>query len=149
MLISTITSIGLYVGDKLAEKLIQDKFTQWTDKFKNPLKEQLTDIIYKTQIEFCSKYPELKRYERGEVPFWGSQILIDGLLEYKYYSKKDFSRILEKLKVNENIVIPTQDQLIVLLSIFISNTEKNERLKELEREIGYKERIFMIDYKID
>jgi len=148
MILTTAVSIGLYIGDKLAEKIIQDKFSKWMEKFSNPLKEKLSAIIEKTQNEFLVKYPKLKNYEKGQVPFWGSQIIIDKFLEYRYYGKEDFSEAFEKLKTNENIVLPTIEELKDIINIFVSIAEKDEKLKEIEREIGYKEEIYKISENV-
>jgi len=141
--ISWITSeISSYAFSKLLDKAFENK-----EEFETELYKTISTAL----IEFEHQNPILQ--EKGKFAFYDSQIIVDELLKFRLFGENGYSidekQIQAAIEKNPNIIKPTKEQLETFLRIFDETVNNNERLKKLEINENYKEKIFTIDNTIN
>lgn len=138
-------TIITYVSLKFVDQFIKEEGYGRVKKFFFPTIEyrnRLVKIIYETIEEYESK--ELMENASNKFPFYHSHILFDELNKYILFnnSQTDYSSVIELLKSNSNILIPSTSQLEVFYKIFTEKINKDKNLKKLFIEENYKTKIF-------
>lgn len=138
-------TIITYVSLKFVDQFIKEegygrlkKFFFPTIKYQN----RLVEIIYETVEE----YEKINRTETAsnKFPFYHSQILFDELNKYILFnnSQTDYNSVIELLKTNSNILIPSTSELETFYGIFTEKINNDNKLKKLFIEENYKTKIF-------
>ena len=138
-------TIITYVSLKFVDQFLSDEGYGRLKRFFFPTKSyqsKLVEIIYETIDEFETK----KQIESTHTKFhfYHSQILFDELNKYILFnnSQTDYSSVIELLKNNSNILIPSTRELEVFYGIFTEKINNDNKLKELFIEENYKTKIF-------
>lgn len=138
-------TIITYVSLKFVDQFIKEQGYGRLKKLFFPTKKyqnRLVRIIYETVEEFENK----KQIETAsnKFPFYHSQILFDELNKYILFnnSQTDYSSVIELLKKNSNMLIPSTSELEVFYGIFTEKINNDNKLKELFIEENYKTKIF-------
>jgi hypothetical protein len=142
-LIFIAKGIASFVLNKGLNKIIESFKDQ--DEFET----ELSSIISESIQTFERKYPI--KSQNGKFPFYDSQALLDILLKFRLFQEETFdgATIYAELDKNPNILRPTNEQISSFLEIFSNEINKHDKLKAFEIEKTYKERIFIIDEKLD
>ena len=140
-------NIVLYISKILIEQLIAEKGYGFLKKLFFPNKkysERLHQIIQKTIDEFEKKHPVQKL--GSKFPFHRSQIVFEQLIKYVLFKKNNDNgdKLLEEIKNNPNIIIPSKKEIISFYELFYKNINRDNKLKTLFVEENYQEKIFEI-----
>lgn len=145
-----IESIGLFVASNIASYAI-NKGLDNIFKDKRLFVKQLSIAINKTIIEYSEKYPKINNCNK--FIFYESQIIVDELLKYRFFSKDGYkfkeSDIINKLQRNHNILSPSKPEVSNFLQIFDKNIKADRFLLDLEIESFYKSEIFNLSSKVE
>ncbi|WP_394265678.1 NACHT domain-containing protein [Bergeyella zoohelcum] len=138
-------SVILYIGKILMEQLIAEKGYGFFKKifFQNKkYSKRLSKIIRKTIDEFEKRHPVQK--SGSKFPFYHSQIVFEQLMKYVLFKKnsENIDKLLEELKKNPNIIVPSKEEIISFYELFYKNINCDNELKALFIEENYKEKIF-------
>ena len=141
------------LSSSLINLVIQQEGYNWVQKLFFPRKkyqEQLAILINDTIKEYK---PSKKLYieDGNKFPFYDSQIFLEILSKHILFSGKheDIGTIIECLKENPNIIIPSENDLTNFYKIFIKNIQKDKKLEQLFVVENYKEKIFDINQIIE
>lgn len=135
-------------GLKLAGKAILSQAIK--DAAYHPIKRQffqrkysrrLNQLLNKTVDEYESKFPIPN--DGKKFPFYHSQAIFEELSKVVLFGESEIN-LLEAIKENVNIILPTQEQLETFYSIFITKVQTDEKLKSLFINEQYREEIFRI-----
>lgn len=109
---------------------------------KEEYKNVLIQLINNTIDEFEITNPI--ETSPNQFPFYHSQILFDELNKYILFnnSQTDYSSVIELLKTNSNILIPSTIELETFYGIFTEKINNDKKLKKLFIEENYKVKIF-------
>ena len=116
---------------------------------KEDLESRLLSITKQTIKLFKEEYPI---DDIGEnFPFYGSTAILEVMLKFRLFPTEDFDSqvIFKEIEKNPRIIKPTKEEISLFLSIFNHEVEKDDKLKQIEVDATFKERIFIIDKKID
>lgn len=116
---------------------------------KDDLEGRLLSITKQTIKLFEEKYPISDIGEN--FPFYDSIAILEAMLKFRLFPTEDFDSqvIFNEIKKNPLIIKPTSEEISVFVSIFNDEIGKDEKLKQIEIDATFKERIFIIDKKID
>lgn len=152
-----MVELSMVVIEQLSSSLInlviqQEGYNRVQKLFfpKKKYQEQLAIIINDTIKEY--KYSKkLYKGDGNKFPFYDSQIFLEILNKHILFSGKheDIGTIIEYLKENPNIIIPSEYELISFYELFINNVKKDKRLKQLFVLENYKDKIFEISQIIE
>lgn len=145
-------TIITYVSLKFVDQFIKEEGYGRLKKFFFPTKKyqnRLAKIIYETVEGFEKK--KLIETPSNKFPFYHSQILFDELNKYILFnnSQKDFGFVIELLKTNTNILIPSTSELEAFYGIFTEKINNDNKLKKLFIEENYKAKIFGLGESIN
>lgn len=145
-------TIIIYVSLKFIDQFIIEEGYGRLKKFFFPIKKyqnRLVKIIYETVEEFEKKNPT--ETASNKFPFYHSQILFDELNKYILFNnpQTDYGSVIELLKTNSNILIPTTNELEAFYGIFTEKINNDSRLKKLFIEENYKAKIFDLGENIN
>ncbi|MBE0392204.1 AVAST type 2 anti-phage system protein Avs2 [Flavobacterium sp. PL002] len=140
-----LSTILAYVSLKFIDQFIKEEGYGRVRKFFFPSKSyqnRLIKIISETIDEFKAK--NLIEITHPKFPFYHSKILFDELNKYILFnnSQTDYSSVIELLKNNSNILIPSTSELEMFYGIFKGKINNDNKLKELFIEENYKTKIF-------
>lgn len=143
----SITIIS-YVSLKFVDQLINEEGYGRLRKLFFPTKKyqnRLVEIIYETIAEFENEIQI--ETASTKFPFYHSQVLFDELNKYILFnnSRTDYSSVIELLKTNSNILIPSTSELDKFYKIFTEKIKNDNKLKKLFIEENYKSKIFDLD----
>jgi hypothetical protein len=138
-------TIITYVSLKFIDQFIKEEGYGRLKKLFFPstkYKNKLSQLIYESIDEYEKAYPIATNYNK--FPFYHSQILFDYLNKYILFknSDVDFDAIIETLKDNPNIIVPTEKELEVFYQIFTSKIKADKTLKTLFIDENFKSKIF-------
>lgn len=138
-------TIITYVSLKFVDQFIKEEGYGRLKKLFFPSKKyqnRLVKIIYEAVEEFEKKNPI--GTASNKFPFYHSQILFDELNKFILFnnSQTDYSSIIELLKTNSNILIPSTNELEAFYGIFTEKINNDNKLKKLFIEENYKTKIF-------
>lgn len=138
-------TILTYVSLKFVDQFIKEEGYGRLKKAFFPSKsyqKRLIQIIYETIDEFESKKPIENTPKK--FPFYHSQILFDELNMYILFKnlQPNYNYVIELLKTNSNIIIPSTIDLETFYEIFTLKIESDNKLKKLFIEENYKTKIF-------
>ncbi|SJZ46228.1 hypothetical protein [Sediminibacterium ginsengisoli] len=138
---SILGGLGLSVGELLAGKLADAGYKELTKKQISEYESALYDIIERTNKEFEKKCPV---EEKGGIPFYKSQTLLDVLLGFRLSNRFDEKYLGAAIKADDRIIAPTKEQLQLYFEIFDRQLESIPKIKALNITSNYKEEIFLI-----
>jgi hypothetical protein len=134
-----------YVAPKFLDQFLKEEGYGRIKKCFFPTKKyqnRLVKIIGETVVE----YEKINRLVTVSdmIPFYHSQILFDELNRYVLFNntQNDYCSIIEVLKNNSNILIPSISELEAFYGIFTDKINKDNNLKKLFIEENYKDKIF-------
>ena len=116
---------------------------------KDDLESRLLSITKQTIKLFEVKYPI---DNVGETfPFYGSSAILEAILKFRLFPTEDFEDqvIFDEIEKNPLIIRPTNEEISFFMSIFNDEVEKDDKLKQIEIDATFKERIFILEKKID
>ena len=145
-------TIITYVSLKFVDQFIKEEGYGRLKKLFFPAKKhqnRLVKIIYETVEEFEKKKPT--ETASNKFPFYHSQILFDELNKYILFnnSQTDYGSVIELLKTNSNILIPSTSELEIFYGIFTEKINNDSELKKLFIEENYKAKIFDLGKSIN
>ncbi len=127
-------TIITYVSLKFVDQFIKEEGYGRLKKLFFPTKNyqnRLVKIIYET----VEAFEKIKRIETAsnKFPFYHSQILFVELNKYILFnnSQTDYSSVIELLKTNSNILIPSTIELQAFYGIFTEKINNDNKLKEV------------------
>jgi hypothetical protein len=134
-----------YVSLKFIDQFIAEEGYDRLKKFFFPSKKyknRLIKLIYES-IEEYEKINPISS-ENNKFPFYHSQILFDYLNKFILFKNSDvnFDTIIETLKDNPNIIVPTAKELEVFYQTFASKIKADKTLKTLFINENFKSKIF-------
>jgi tetratricopeptide (TPR) repeat protein len=140
-----VKSIALFGYGKLLEKGYSKLFND-----ENDYKNRLQKVIDNSINEFADDHP-IEEVD-GKFPFYESQVFMDVLLKYRLFSENkdfDFQSIKSQIAKNDNILIPTQEEIEQFLKIFEKHIAVDEKLIQIYCLKNSDEEIFKIstDFK--
>jgi len=118
--------------------------------FKGNKKEfikKLTGIIDKTIVEYSENYSV--NYKGNEIPFYGSQAIIDELLKFSFFEELNNNRIIEALLENPNIIKPSTKELEDFIKIFYNKIKDCKELIGIEKKEKFIDKNFENYLKLD
>jgi hypothetical protein len=138
-------TIVTYVSLKFVDQFIKEEGYGRLKKLFFPSKKyqaRLIEIIYKAVEEFEKKRP--KQIVSNKVAFYHSQILFVELNNYILFDNQqtDYNAVVELLKTNSNILMPSTSELEEFYLIFTEKIKNDSELKNLFIEENYKNKIF-------
>lgn len=140
--ITIITYVSLRFLDQFLKEEGYGRIRKWIFPRKK-YSDQLISIIYETIDEHEKKYP----YETlgNKFPFYHSQILFEELNKYILFKTRySNDELISKLKKNNNIIIPTSEELTSFYDLFVDKISNDKKLKDLFINESYKSKIFDI-----
>ncbi len=145
--IAALTYIATKISDKFIDKTLEVGFDFSAEKIlpKKTFNERLRIVIQKTSDEFEKDQPKVSS---KMFSFANSELLFLHLIESRIYNNKDNPLTVSKFTVNQNIVLPEQNQLDKFFEIFIHNISMDDELRKLYVDEYYKEAIFEIKKNI-
>lgn len=144
----TISSIVVFVTKGIASFALSKGLNRLFDS-KEDLESRLLLITKQTIKLFEEKYPI---NDIGDIfPFYGSSAILEAMLKFRLFPTEDFDSqvIYNEIEKNSRIIKPTKEEISLFLSIFNDEVEKDTKLKQIEIDENYKERIFILEKKID
>ena len=141
----TISSCITLVSRNLINQFIAEKGYCWLKKIffrSNTYQNRLIEIIHETIEEFEAKKPTESTH--NHFPFYCSQILFDELNKHILFNNPhpDYNFIVELLKTNTNIIIPSISDLETFYELFTKKIHNDNKLKKLFVEENYKDKIY-------
>ena len=138
-------TIITYVSLKFVDQFITEEGYGRLKKLFFPTKKyqsRLVKIIYDTIEEFEKIKPQ--KNVSNKFPFYHSQILFDELNKYILFnnSQPNHSSVIELLKTNSNILIPSTSELEAFYGVFTEKINNDNKLKKIFIEENYKAKIF-------
>lgn len=138
-------TVATYVSLKFVDQFIKEEGYGRLKKFffpSNSYQKRLEKIIYETINDFEVKKPIKSTHSK--FPFYHSQILFDEVNKYILfnYTHSDYGGIVELLKTNSNILIPSITDLETFYEIFTLKINNDNKLKKLFVDENYKDKIF-------
>ncbi len=141
----------IFIAKGIASFALNKGLNTIVDSFKDrdEFENELSKVIWISIQTFEARFPI--ESQDGKFPFYDSQALLDVLLKFRLFQEEAFdgSTIYAELDNNPNILRPTNEQISNFLEIFSNEINKHNKLKAFEIEKTYKERIFIIDEKLD
>lgn len=128
----------------LTAELIKRKLLKGNKK---KFQKKLEGIIDKTFVEYSENYSV--NYKGSEIPFYGSQAIIDELLKFSFFEELNIDRINEALRKNSNIIQPSIEELNNFIRIFDKNIKDCEELKGIEKKEKFIDKNFENYSKLD
>ena len=116
---------------------------------KEDLEGRLLSITKQTIKLFEERYP-IEDAEKN-FPFYDSSAILEAMLKFRLFPTEDFDSqvIFNEIEKNPLIIKPTSEEISVFMSIFNDQVEMDDKLKQIEIDATFKERIFIIENKID
>ena len=140
------TTLITYISSKLIEQFLKEEGYGRIKKWIFPQKkyrEELISVIYDSIAEHEKHFPYDK--QGSKFPFYHSQILFEELNKHVLFSSQYSNKeIINKLRGNPNIIIPTTSELNSVYNTFTRKINENITLKKLFIDENYKMRIFDI-----
>lgn len=145
-------TIITYISLKFIDQFIKEEGYGRLKKFFFPTKSyqnRLVEIIYETIDEFESNNPD--KSTPTKFPFYHSQILFDELNKYILLNNSltNYYSVIELLKTNSKIIIPSTSELETFYEIFTTKIKSDNKLKKLFIEENYKTKIFDLCERIN
>jgi predicted metal-dependent hydrolase len=109
--------------------------------------KKLTGIIDKSIVEYSENYSV--NYKGSEIPFYGSQAIIDELLKFSFFEELNIDKINKALRKNSNIIQPSIEELNNFIRIFDKNIKDCEELKGIEKKEKFIDKNFENYLKLD
>ncbi|GGG05121.1 NTPase [Dokdonia pacifica] len=145
-------TIITYVSLKFVDQFIKEQGYGRLKKLFFPTKKyqnRLVKVIYETVEEYEKK--NTADIASDKFSFYHSQILFDELNKYILFnnSQIDYGSVIELLKTNSNILIPSTSELEAFYGIFTEKMSYDSKLKKLFIEENYKGKIFDLGESIN
>lgn len=141
-----IQEIAAKVAQSLITNLIKTSWKKLTSSDYTPYERELQKVILNSITEYQKSYPI---QETDKIPFYTSKVLFEELLKFRFTAVIDNDSLLQAIKNDTRIIIPTKEQLTLFFDIFNKEFSEASLLKELTIEHHYKEEIFRISKKMD
>ncbi len=145
MIVELLVVSTAYVAQKCFDQAIKEEIYSPIRLFffpKTKYKNLLALVLDETIFEF--KGQDTLLYNDGKIPFYQSQELFDSLIGHILGKQPLSIEVLENLKNNSLVLLPTQDQLEDFIALFVSKANGNKKLKKLHITDNFQAEIFEI-----
>lgn len=148
MIEGALATGGIWVAKNIANYV----FRKGMDKVftsKEDLEKELTIIIHSTIDEYTGQHPQPD--VSGMYAFYKSQIVVEGLLQYRIMHPDDYSveMLFEAFNQDSRVIPPTPLQIKAFYNIFIRKIDEHPKLKSIEIRSTFQDEIFVISSKLD
>lgn len=146
----TISLIVIYVAQKFVDQFIKDEGYGRIKKFFFPSKKyknRLTEIITDTIKDFEKKYPIMD--SENKFRFYRSQRIFEELNKFILFnsSSDTYQLLIDEIKDND-ILIPTKNELDFFYQTFTHKINNDKKIKSLYIDENYKSKIFYLEGKL-
>lgn len=116
---------------------------------KEDLEKELTIIIHSTIDEYTEQYPQADI--AGMYAFYKSQIVVEGLLQYRIMHPDDYNveMLFDTFNQDSRVIPPAPLQIKAFYDIFTRKIEEHPKLKSIEIKSTFQEEVFVISSKLD
>ncbi len=136
-----IETIGIKIASSILNKLATWGFNEIIKSDLSAYEQELSKIIQQCIEEYKVFYPI---EETNRIPFYSSLVLFEEFFKFRFTSKFDENIVLQAIKEDERIIVPTEQQLLKFFEIFNGKVEASKNLGKLNIESNYKEEVFEI-----
>ncbi|MBT7141763.1 MAG: tetratricopeptide repeat protein [Bacteroidetes bacterium] len=133
--LSIASSIIAYLITKGAgkiSKLLEDNRSEFV--------KRLSNLIDETIDEYSIAHP-FEKENPGQCTFYKSDINIKELMKFRFYENYNFEKVIAEFDKNKNIVYE-KDEVEEFFKLFEEKLEKDDLLKQLERNENYIDKIY-------